>query len=103
MLAPGMLVANAASVAVLAKVLTPELARPVLDRTNLIGRYDIRLTWTPEPQPATGTGGREVAPNTPDLPGLFTALREQLGLDLKASRGPVEFLMIESAQKPSPN
>ena len=72
-----------------------------MDRTNLIGRYDIRLTWTPESQLATGTGGREVAPNTPNLPGLFTALREQLGPDLKAGRGPVEFLIIESAQKPT--
>jgi uncharacterized protein (TIGR03435 family) len=103
LLGPGLLVANAASIAVLAKVLTPELARPVLDRTNLIGRYDIRLTWTPDSHLATGTGARDAAPNTPDLPGLFTALREQLGLDLKAGRGPVEFLIIESAQKPSPN
>ena len=100
---PGLLVANAASMPVLAKVLTPELERPVLDKTNLIGRYDIRLRWTPEIQPTVGTGGQETERNAPDLPGLFTALREQTGLELKAGRGPVEILVIDSAEKPSPN
>jgi uncharacterized protein (TIGR03435 family) len=87
----------------LANVLAPELERPVLDKTNLTGRYDIRLNWTPEFQAAAGPGNREMAPDLPDLPGLFTALKEQLGLELKAGRAPVEILMIESAEKPSPN
>jgi len=92
---PGLLVANAASLSLLAKVPAPELERPVLDKTSLIGRYDIRLKWTPGLQPAAA------APS--DLPGLFTALREQLGLRLKAGRGAVEFLIIVSAEQPSPN
>jgi uncharacterized protein (TIGR03435 family) len=103
LIGPGMVVANAASMSVLAKVLTPELERPVLDKTDLNGRYDIRLKWTPEIQPADGAGGPETALNPFDLPGLFTALREQLGLELKAGRGPVEFLTIDSVEKPSPN
>ena len=45
---PGLLVANAASLSLLAKVPAPELERPVLDKTSLIGRYDIRLKWSPE-------------------------------------------------------
>jgi len=103
LMGPGMLVANAASMSVLAKVLTPELERPVLDKTNLNGRYDIHLRWMPEIQPVGGAGGRDTSPNVPDLPGLFTALREQLGLELRAGRGPVEFVKIDSAEKPSPN
>jgi len=99
----GILLANAASMSVLAKVLTPELEHPVLDRTDLNGRYDVRLKWMPEIQSADAPGGREAATSTLDLPGLFTALREQLGLELKAGRGPVEFLRIDSAEKPSPN
>jgi len=100
---PGMLVANAASMSVLAKVLTPELERPVRDKTSLNGRYDIRLKWMPEIRLAGGAGGQDTQPNVPDLPGLFTALREQLGVELKADRGPVGFLTIDSAEKPSPN
>jgi uncharacterized protein (TIGR03435 family) len=92
LMSPGMIMANAASMAVVTRVLTPELERPVLDRTNLTGRFDIRLQWMPD-----GTA------NTSDLPTIFTALREQLGLELKSARGPVEFLVIDSAVKPSPN
>ena len=50
-----------------------------------------------------GAGGPDATANAADLPGLFTALREQLGLELKAGRGPVEILVIDSAEKPSPN
>jgi len=57
----------------------------------------------PEVQSAGGAGGPDAAANAADLPGLFTALREQLGLDLEAARGPVEFIIIDSAEKPSPN
>src|SRR3954447_7324839 len=93
----GILLANAASMSVLAKVLTPELEHPVLDKTDLNGRYDVRLKWMPEIQSADAPGGRSPATSALDLPGLFTALREQLGLELKAGRGPVEFLRINSA------
>ena len=57
----------------------------------------------PELQPTGVAGAGDAAANAADLPGLFTALREQLGLELKRDRGPVEFLIIDSAEKPSPN
>jgi uncharacterized protein (TIGR03435 family) len=34
---------------------------------------------------------------------VFTALQEQWGLKLEPERGPVEILVIESAQKPTAN
>jgi uncharacterized protein (TIGR03435 family) len=34
------------------------------------------------------------------LPGLFTALREQLGLELKADKAPVDVVVAESAREP---
>jgi uncharacterized protein (TIGR03435 family) len=83
-------------------MLASELARPVLDRTNLTGRFDIRLRWAPDPQRTTPEG-IDLSASDADLPGLFTALREQLGVEVKASRGPVEFLVIDSAEKPSAN
>jgi uncharacterized protein (TIGR03435 family) len=99
----GMLVANAASMSVLAKVLTPEMQRPVLDRTNLSGRFDIRLQWMPDVRAVGAADVADVAANTADLPTVLTALREQLGLELTSDRGAVEFLVIDSAEKPSPN
>jgi uncharacterized protein (TIGR03435 family) len=99
----GMLLANAATMSVLAKILTSELGRPVLDQTNLKSRFDIRLKWTPDAQPAASPDGTDTDPGGTELPGLFTALREQLGVEVKSARGPVDFLVIDSAEKPSPN
>jgi uncharacterized protein (TIGR03435 family) len=39
----------------------------------------------------------------PDLPSFEGALREQLGLRLERTRGPVPFIVIESAERPTPN
>jgi hypothetical protein len=50
----------------------------------------------------TGLAGAEPPPNA-DGPTVFTALREQLGLRLEATRGPVEFLVVGHAEKPSGN
>lgn len=96
---PGLLEGNAVPMALFVKLLIPQVERTVIDKTNLDGRYDIHLKWTPE-QPS---GGDDNAPNVSDLPGLLTALREQLGLELRAGRGPVEFLKIDFAGQPSPN
>lgn len=101
----GLLMTNAVTMPVLAKILASELGRPVLDKTNLRSRFDIRLRWTPDAlidaASPDGTDGSDASGT--DLPGLFTALREQLGIEVKSARGPVEFLVIDSAEKPSPN
>jgi bla regulator protein blaR1 len=74
--------------------------RPVVDRTGLDGIYDLELTWTPEAPPP----GRDGAPPPqfdPNGPSLFTAVQEQLGLKLEATTGPVEVLVIDSADRPN--
>ena len=70
----------------------------VIDRTGLTGNFDIELRWTPD-------NLRNAAAGTPagDGPSLFTALQEQLGLKLESARGPVEYLVIDSAEQPTPD
>lgn len=86
----------------LAWFLSMRLHRTVVDKTELTGVYDFELAWAPdEPQREEGPG----SPPQPDASGstIFTALREQLGLKLTSQKGPVEFLTINHAEKPSEN
>lgn len=68
--------------------------RLVVDRTGLAGLYDVDLRWTPDP----GAASSADAP-----PGLVTALREQLGLRLQTDTVPMEHLVIDSVERPSPD
>ena len=80
------------------------LDRPVVDRTGLAGRFDFTLQWTPDETQFGGRGGQaqtQAGPNAP--PGLFTAMQEQLGLKMDATRAEVDALIIERAEKPSEN
>jgi uncharacterized protein (TIGR03435 family) len=72
--------------------------RTVVDRTGLTGIFDLDVTWKPDvPAGSAGPAGNI---STDDAPSLFTALQEQLGLKLDAQRGPVEVLVIDSAERP---
>jgi uncharacterized protein (TIGR03435 family) len=79
------------SMQALAVRLSDSASRVVADRTNLIGTYNVTLNWTPE-QSANTSG-----------PSLFTALQEQLGLKLESARGPVEVLVIDHVEPPTPD
>lgn len=76
--------------------------RPILDKTDLKGHYDLNLQWTPEP--SGSQPGAEPA-SSPEASGLslFVALEEQLGLKLETKKGPVEVLVIDHIEKPSEN
>jgi uncharacterized protein (TIGR03435 family) len=80
------------------------LDRPVLDRTGLQGRFDFTLNWTPDESQFRGMGV-QVPPPAADakLPGLFTAIQEQLGLKLDSVNAPVEVIVIDRVEKPSDN
>lgn len=87
------------SIADLARNLIGRVNREVVDRTGLSGTYDFTLRWTPEnfQNPADNAGPSR------DGTTIFTALQEQLGLKLEAQRGPVEFLIIDRVERPSPD
>ncbi|MGA3241170.1 MAG: TIGR03435 family protein [Bryobacteraceae bacterium] len=85
--------------------LSRQLERPVLDHTNLTGIYDFEMTYALE----NGCGSRQPDGTAPaavsplELPSLFTAIQEQLGLKLESIKGPVELIVIDGAEKPDPN
>jgi uncharacterized protein (TIGR03435 family) len=84
-----------------ARNLRARAGRVVVDRTGLIGSYDIDLETempfipglTPEGLPPTPREGLS----------LFTALQEQLGLKLESEQGPVDVLVIDRAKQPAPD
>src|SRR5687767_12901061 len=67
--------------------LTREAKQLVMDRTGLMGSYDVDLAWS----------------SGPEGPSLFTAVQEQLGLQLVPGNEPVETLVIDRLEEPSPN
>jgi uncharacterized protein (TIGR03435 family) len=78
--------------------------RVIIDRTGLSGKYDWYLTWTPaEMGMRTEPTGADGTPPDSDAPGLFTALQEQLGLRLESQKGPVQVVVIDHLEPPSPN
>jgi uncharacterized protein (TIGR03435 family) len=77
----------------LADSLTGFLAHPVADQTGLRALYDLKLEWNPQELAAPTEG-----------PSLFTALQEQSGLRLEPIRAPLDFVVVDHAERvPTPN
>ena len=78
----------------LLKTLSAELGAPVMDDTGLKDKYDYALRWIRE---APGS----IPAENQDLggPSLMNAVQEQLGLKLGAQKGPVEFIVIDHAER----
>lgn len=79
---------------------------PIVDKTGLTGNFDFELKWerNPETMPPPGTSSVPSA-QSDDMyrPSIFTALQEQLGLKLVPIRAPLEAIVIDHIEKPSPN
>ena len=79
------------------------LQRIVVDRTNLAGLYDFDLQFVPDQlaggSPANGPVRMYIVGK--DVPPLTTAIQEQLGLKLETARGAVEYVAIETIDRPS--
>jgi uncharacterized protein (TIGR03435 family) len=75
-----------------------QAGRPVVDRTGLEGLFDVEYTFAAQPpSPAT-----ELAAGA-DVPPMFVALEEQLGLKLESERTDVAVLVVESVDRPTEN
>ncbi len=89
-------------------ILSSLAGRPVIDKTNLTGYYDIALpTSALQAHPSAPPPAASQPPDAPTPPAdddsIFTALREALGLRLESSKGPVETLWIDRVERPSEN
>ncbi|MEO6817694.1 MAG: TIGR03435 family protein [Edaphobacter sp.] len=83
----------------LAMMLTQVVHRPVMDRTGLVGNYDVELKWTPDLAGDAGSAGA----GSDTGPSLFTAVQEQLGLKLQPAKQKVDVLVIDHLEMPSAN
>jgi uncharacterized protein (TIGR03435 family) len=92
MFSNGKIEAQSTSMTMLALNLSGMMGQVVVDKTGLQGSYDFALEWAPE--------GAD--PSDP-RPSIFTAFEEQLGLKLVATKGPVDVLVVDSIERPSPN
>lgn len=101
----GELTAKAVTMVRLAEWLSQVVGRTVLDKTALQGKYDFVLSYDARRQALTATdpGQTQAALSDSAGPSIFSALQEQLGLKLESGKGPVPTLIIDSAEKPSPN
>jgi uncharacterized protein (TIGR03435 family) len=84
------------------------LDRPVIDKAGIAGTFDLHFEFVvDEPTSALMPGGAwaAAAPAEDAVPGpsIFAALQEQLGLNLQPAKGPEEFLVIDSIERPSEN
>ncbi len=82
--------------------------RPVVDQTGLTDRYDFQLLWTPDDSQFAQFRGVGAVPPPPTddakaPPSLYTAIQEQLGLKMEATKAPDDVIVIDHVEKPSPN
>lgn len=75
---------------------SPNVDRPIVDRTGLTEPIDFTLDFA---SPIGALSGADSS--TP--PSLPTALEEQLGFKLKSDTGPVDVLVIDRVEQPTPN
>ena len=71
--------------------LSQRMDRPVLDQTGLTGGFEFTLDWAVD-DAATATDAAAG-------PSIFTAVQEQLGLKLNSTKGPVETIVVDRADR----
>jgi hypothetical protein len=105
---PGSFSGGSATMTQLTNALARSVSRTVVDQTGLTGNYDVDLQWTSDQMPQGLRG--DPPPGAPPLPAIdpngpsiFTAVQEQLGLKLESTKGPVDVLVIDRAEQPTPD
>jgi uncharacterized protein (TIGR03435 family) len=84
-----------------ARSISDRVGRAVVDRTGLTGNWEFDIEFQAEVPPGQLPPGAPPPPVDPDAPNLFTAIQEQLGLKLDATKGPVEVWVVDSVERPT--
>ena len=101
---PGSVSVHGMPLNVFTRLVGPIVGRIVINRTGLEGDWDLDLEFTPEgPNPPGGPPPGAPASAASELPSVFTAVQEQLGLKLESTRAPVEVVVIERLARPTPD
>ena len=97
---PGHFIGHAVGMNILVANLAYVVHRPIVDKTGLTSTYDFDVKYAPEDE----HGGAKPDDGISDqLPSIFTAFEEQLGLKLQSAKGPVKTLVIDQAEKAAEN
>jgi uncharacterized protein (TIGR03435 family) len=108
---PALISGTAVSMRELAAALSGLLDRPATDHTGLMGVYDVKVQWTPDQLrdfKASATFARHAAPDlwrpvrsrrTVDLHGRAGTTRSEI----ESTKGPVELLVIDHIERPTPD
>lgn len=81
-------------------MLTGELGRPLVDKTELTGRYDVTIEWARDRKPSANPDAPLPAP---DGRTFVDALRDELGLKLEPSKATLPVLVVDKVERPSEN
>jgi uncharacterized protein (TIGR03435 family) len=78
--------------------------RPVVDRTGIDGHWDFSLKWTPDETQFQVFGAKIVPDESADAPPpIYTAIQQQVGLKLDATKTMVDVMVMDHVEKPSEN
>jgi uncharacterized protein (TIGR03435 family) len=99
----GTLDAKGVVIADLAGFLSALIARPVVDKTGLRGRFDFHLEYAIDQATAGLQAPAAQNADADNRPTIFTAVQEYLGLQLRSDKGPREYLVVDHAEKPAEN
>ena len=102
---PGQMLLGGVPMSRFATVLASFAGRLVIDRTDLTGAYNLQLSWTPQGrlQGPAPDGAPPLPATDPNGASLFASIQEQLGLKLEPIRAPVEVVVIDRVDRPSPD
>ena len=73
--------------------------RAIVNGTGLTGRYDFTLKWSSD-QLTAASAAQDAGD---DAPPLLTAVQQQLGLKLVPTKAPVEVIVVDHIEQPTPN
>lgn len=100
----GVIDAKVPTMSFLARILSGNVGVPVMDKTNLSGTYAVVLHWTPPVPNVANSPGADLEED----PGgatesIFSALQDQLGLQLRPTNAPTDLIVVDHAERPTGN